>query len=283
MATYLVAGAYIMQVAILDDDNFPMGTLVTPDAPVAGTEYHPYVVPALVEFAPSQPTYANAFSYAGQKIRGRRPLGATDYGIGTVTLSEFDDVFDALVMGHTIDTTTATNIRVTGTNAMRVQQRRFMVAFTGGATPSDSLPNYTTIVELNVYFERQPSGLNQNGGQNPNNVVYNMYVNTSPRTAWGELQSAATVNVDGDADTEMRLYYSAPFMFSTYVDDGAETTYSLPYTPSSTEHAGATNIFFQEGSIAHAQVSGVSGTTVTKTAQDSGDRWVTWFPSTGAL
>lgn len=283
MATTLLAGTYLMQIAILDDDNFPMGTLVTPNAPVNGTEYNPYVVPSIVEFAPAQPTYANAFSYAGQKIRGRRPLGVTDFGVGTVTLSEFDDVFDALVMGYTIDTTTATDVRVTGSNALRVQQRRFMVAFTAGATPSDSAPNYLTKVLLNVYFERQPVGTNQNGGQNPNNVVYNMYANTSTRTAWGQLQSAATVNVDGDADTEMALYYTMPFMFMTYVDDGEASTFTLPYAAGATEHAGATNIFFQEGTIAHDQVSGVSGSTVTITAQDAGDRWVVWFPSTGAL
>jgi hypothetical protein len=57
----------------------------------------------------------------------------------------------------------------------------------------------------------------------------------------------------------------------------------VPYAPDSTEHAGAINIFFQEGTIAHDQVSNISGSTITKTAQDAADRWVVWVSSTAAL
>lgn len=286
MTSRLVTGFYLMQVAILDSENYPMGTLVTPNSPVNGTVYSPLVVEAPVEFAPPSPTYADAFSYAGQKLRGRRPFGATDYGIGTITLSEFDDVFDALVMGYTLDTATATAARIRATNAGRIQQRRFMVALTGGAVPEDSAVMYETTVLLNVYFQRQPFGMNQGTGQNPNNVTYNVYANTSNRTPWGQLLSAATVAVDGDSDTEFGFYHDAPYMFTTYVDDGSATSFTLPYTPSYTEVAGASNIFYKEGVDNKAQVSAINGTgnkTVNITAGTAADKWVIWFPSAGAL
>lgn len=284
MTSVLRAGMYLAQIAILDDDNFPMGTLTTPNAPTHGTVYSPYLIPAVVEYTPAQATYANAYSRAGMKLRGRRSQGATDYGIGSLTLSEYDDVFAALVLGGAVDTTTATAVRTRGKNKGRVQQRNFMLALTTGATPSDSTPAYDTIVLLNCYFEEASGGgANQSGGENPNNHTYNIYVNMSSRNHLGQLFSAATTAPDGDADTEQALYYTDPMMFTTYIDDNSATTFALPYAPSSTEHAGAINMFYNEGVDLKAQVSGISGSTVTITAQADNSRWVVWFAATAAL
>lgn len=283
MASYLHSGAYLLQIAILDSNLYPMGTLVTPDSPSAGTEYNPLVVEAFVEWQDANPTYENAYSRAGNKLRGRRQIGATDYGVATLTLSEDDDVFEALVLGFTLDTTTATNARIRSANASRVQQRNFMVAMTTGATGENSAIKYDTIVVLNCYFEKATQGINQTSGPNPNNKQYNMYINAGTRAPWGQLLSAATVAPDGDADTLFKLSHTYPYMFMTYVDNNSDTTFTLPYTPASTEHAGADNIFFNNGTDLKAQVSGISGTTVTITAQTSGSKWVVWFPSSAAL
>jgi len=283
MTSWLRAGIYSAQIAILDSNGYPMGTLVTPNAPVANTVYSPYTIPALIEYAPAQATYESAYSYAGMKLRGRRALGATDYGIGTLTLAEYDDTFDALVMGWTNDTTTATSTRINAKNSGRVQQRNFMLALTTGATPSNSAVNYETRVLLNCYFTPAAAPINQSGGQNPTNLTYNIYVNVGLRAPWGQLLSAATVAPDGDSDTEMGFYYSAPYLFCTYVDNGSTGSFSLPYTPSSTEHAGAINIFYKNGTEDKSAITGISGTTVTRTASSSGDIVVVWFPSTGTL
>lgn len=284
MTSVLRAGQYLAQIAILDDDGYPMGTLITPNAPVHGTVYSPYVIPAVVEYTPAQATYQSAYSRAGMKLRGRRSQGATDYGIGSLTLSEYDDVFAALVLGGTVDTTSATGVRIRGKNKGRVQQRNFMLALTTGAVPSDSAVAYDTIVLLNCYFEEASGGgTNQSSGENTNNLVYNIYVNMSRRNERGQLFSAATTAPDGDQDTESALYYSEPMMFTTYIDDNSATTFALPYAPSSTEHAGVINMFYNEGIDLKAQVSGISGSTVTIAAQADNSRWVNWFASTAAL
>lgn len=286
MTSRMLSGLYMGQIAILDEDDYPMGTLVTPDAPTHGTVYSPYVFFAVVEANFGNPTSENAQSYAGMSLRGRRPLGTTDYGVGTLTMSEMDDVFDALVMGYTLDATTATSARIRAKNAKRLQQRRFMVALTAGATPVNSANDFETIVLLNVYFDNAQYGVNQSGGTNPNNVTYNMYVNASTRAPWGQLLSAATVAVDGDADTEMALNHADPYLFTTYVDDNSSATFTLPYSPSQTEVAGAHNIIFKEGVESKAQVSAINGTgnkTVNITAGADFARWVLWFPSTAAF
>lgn len=283
MASDLVSGFYLAQIAILNDSNYPMGTLVTPNSPSNGTVYSPYVIPAVVEYREPTPTYVEASSYAAMKHRGRRSHGVSDFGVGQLVLSEFDDVFDALVMEYTVDTTLASGLRQTARNAQRVQSRRFALWLTGGATDSNSTPNFITFALGNVYFNRQGVGLNQSGGQNSNNLTYDIVQNVSTRSPLGQLYSASAFDVDGDADTMITIRAAAPVTFTTYVDDGSATSIVLPYAPLSTEHAGATNIFTKNGTTNHAGVSGISSATLTVTAGTAADIWVIATPSSAPL
>lgn len=283
MASDLVSGFYLAQIAILDSNNYPMGTLTTPDSPVNGTVYSPYVIPAVVEYREPTPTYVEASSYAGMKHRGRRSHGVSDFGVGQLILSEFDDTFDALVMEYTVDTTLASSLRITARNAQRVQSRRFALWLTGGATDSNSTPNFITFCLGNVYFNRQGVNLSQGGGQNPNNLTYDIVQNVSTRSPLGQLYSASALAVDGNADTMVAIRAAQPVTFTTYVDDGSATSIVVPYAPYYTEHAGAYNIFTKNGSTNHSNVSGISSATLTVTAGTAADKWVIATPSAAVL
>lgn len=279
----LVAGFYLAQLAINNGNGYPMGTLLTPDAPANGTVYSPYIIQTLVEYREATPTYQEASSYAMQKHRGRRSLGASDYGVGQLVFSELDPTFDALAMEYAVDNTIATGLSILGRNAQRVQSRRFTLWLTAGYTPSDSEPQFITFCLGNVYFNKQGGGITQNGGQNPNNRTYDIVQNVSTRSPLGQLYSASALDVDGDADTEIAIIATQPVTFATYVDDGSGTSVVLPYAPVYTEHAGAYNIFTKNGATNHAGVGGISGATLTVTAGTAADIWVIATPSSAVL
>jgi len=283
MGSRLHAGFYLAQIAILDDNEYPMGTLTTPNSPVNGTVYSPYIIPAPVEFREPTPTYQKASSYAGMKHRGSRSLGISEFGVGQLVLSEFDDIFDALVNEYTVDTTLASGLRISANNVNKAQTRRFMLWLTTGATPDDSTPMFDTFCLGNVYFDKQAAGFSQSGGQNPNNRTYDIISNVSQRSPLGQLYTASALGVEGSADTGIVINASYPVAFTTYVDDGSGTSIVLPYAPASAEHAGAINIFTKNGVTNHAGVSGITSATLTVTAGTAADKWVIATPSAAVL
>lgn len=284
MASDLLQGIYVLQIARLSSAGYPMGQLLTPDAPVAGTVYSPYVVPAPVEYQPATPTWVEFESYARGKPRGRATPGISSLGTGTLVLAEDDDTFEALIKGKAVDTTTATAARIASGNFASNAPRRFLVGLTPIALAYDSVITYKTIWKWG-YFSWNETGMNSGEGRNPNNRSYTFHPTLSPRTPFGQLFSAATVDPDNDTDSEYKMRDSAPFALTTYVDDNSGLTGGilLPYTPDYTEHAGAHNILYKNGSDAKASISGISGKTVTGTPGTSGDIWVLLTPSTEIL
>jgi hypothetical protein len=279
MTSFLVARSYLLQIVTLNTAGYPIGSFATPNSPVNGTVYPSYIVPGIVSFTPGQPTYEEVHSYAQETMRGRRDIGTTDYGIGQITLAEYDETVNKLSGGSLIDTSTATALSITAPNSNNKTPPRLGLVFTAGATPSDSSENFINILLSNVTLRRPYFGSNQGTGRNPNNLTLDVVISTSTRTLLGMLLSATALSVANDTDTEIRIYSPAPIVLSTYIDDGSAVTRLLPYTPYSTENAGATNIFTKQGVTAHAQVSNISGKTVTFTAGTAANIWVDSIPT----
>jgi hypothetical protein len=278
MTSSLLAGLYVLQVALVNSSDYPMGQLITPDSPTPGTVYSPYVAPAPVSYAPATPTYAEAYSYARMKLRGRIPLGATDYGTGTLTFAEYDNVFDPLVMGSTRDTTTATSSVFNSANFSRNTPRKFLIGFTPASVVVDSSISYTTIWKWG-YFSRGGLGANSGNGQNPNNITYTLHLVLSTRTPFGQLFSAAAAAPDNDVDTEYLTNALYPHALTTYVDDGSGTSILQAYTPYYSEHAGAYNVFYKQGVDNKASVTSLTSKTWTVSAGTSADIWNILTPS----
>lgn len=262
MTTRLQSGTYTLQIAAVDSNDFPVGQLTSPDSPVNGTVYSPYVVPSVVSYAAADDTVETTDSFGGQRKRGKRDLGTSSLGDGTLELSEFDDVFDALVMGYAVDTASGTGLRIAAHNTNRGRARRFMLAFTAAATPANSLPNYDTIYTWGT-LRRGALGTSQASGRNPNNRVYTLTRYLSTRTPWGQLFSQATVLPDGGSDDEVTIYADAPMEFFTIVRDGTASGYVAPYAFSYTAAAafGSANLLYMNGTATAQAVASFSGGT----------------------
>lgn len=282
MTSRLQSGDYLLTIDILDDNDYPMGQLTTPNTPTPNTVYPPLIVPAVVSYVAANDTQQIAYSYAGQKQRGKRDMGISQLGDGTLTCSEFDDILDAIVMGYLIDTATATAERIAGHNVNRGKARRLMLGFVPAATPVNGLTNFDTIYTWGT-LRRGALGANQGAGSNPNNRAYSLTKFMSTRNPWGQLFSADPTAV-GSSDDEKIVYSDAPQMGATYVADGTATTILMPYAPEYTEHAGAYNKFYKGGVESKATVSGISGSTITlSSAGTTGDKWRPVMPSLALL
>lgn len=272
-STYLVARAYVAQLGILNSNFYNMGQSTVPNAVSSGTTINSYVIPGFVSYAPAAPTYEDVVSYASEQVRGRREVGVTDYGIGQLVLSEYDEKFNQLIGGATPSTTIASGVVVTSPNALQKSPPRVVLTLTAAATPVTSAENFVNISVLNCTIRRARVGTNQGNGKNPNNLTYDLVVSAGNRAPWGSLLSALAMGLTNSSDTELELSAPAIYITTTYVDDGSATTITLPYTPFTTEHAGVFNMFTKNGVDSHASVSGISGSTVTITPGSAGDIW----------
>lgn len=286
MVSRLQTGTYTLQAAIVDSSDFPIGQLITPDNPTHGTVYAPYLVKSAVSYAAADDTVESVNSFGGQRVRGKRDLGTSELGDGTLELSEYDADFDALVQGFVKDTTTGTGLEITGHNANRGRPRRFMLAFTAAATPVNSAPNYDTIFTWGT-LRRGALATNQGSGRNPNNRVYTLTRYLSPRTPWGQLFSSAAVAPDGGSDDETTIYADAPMEFFTVVRDGTASGYVAPYAFSYTAVAafGSANLLFMNGTASAQLAASFSGGTalLVGNAGTSGQKLLVMGPSQALL
>ncbi len=272
-STYLVARSYVAQIGVLNSNFYNMGQSVSPNGVANGTTVSNYIVPGFVSYTPAAPTYETVYSYASEQVRGRREVGVTDYGIGTLTLSEYDEVFNQLIGGATPSTTIASGMVVTSPNSAQKTPPRLCLTLTAGATPSSSAENFVNISVLNCNIRRARVGTNQTAGKNPNNLAYEIVVSTGTRAPWGSLLSALAMGLTNNTDTELEMSGPAPVINTTWVDDGTATTVTLPFTPYTSEVAGVYNIITKNGVDNHSGVSGISGKTVTLTHGTAGDIW----------
>lgn len=286
MVDRLQSGVYTLQVAVVDQNDYPMGQLTTPNSPTNGTVYSPLVVKSVVTYTAAADTAEFAESYGAMKLRGRREMGVSAFGDGTLELSEFDDVFDALVQGYVLDTVTGTALRIAGHNVNRSQPLKFMLAFTAAATPANGTPNFDTIFTWGT-LRRGALGVNQGTGRNPNNRTYTLTKVLSTRTPWGQLFSQSTIAPAGNQDDEVTIYADAPISFSTRVADGTASAWVLPYAASYTAAASfnSANLLYMNGTATAQAVVNVSGGTamVTNGALISGNKWIVFSPSVALL
>lgn len=286
MVSRLQSGVYTLQVAVVDSNDYPMGQLTSPNSPAHGTVYSPYVVKSVVTYTAAADTADFAESYGAMKLRGRREMGLSQLGDGTLELSEFDDEFDALVQGYTLDTSTGTGLRIAGHNVNRTQPLKFMLAFTSAATPSNGTPNFDTTFTWGT-LRRGALGVSTATGRNPNNRTYTLTKILSNRTPWGQLFSSATLAPNGDQDDEVTIYADAPISFSTRVADGTASAWVLPYALSYTAAASfnSANLLFMNGTATAQAMVNVSGGTavVTNGALISGNKWFVFGASVDLL
>lgn len=277
----LVAGLYYAWVARRDSNGYPMGTLTTPDAPVAGSTYSAYFLQNPVTYSPAAPTRDVATLRGGQKVGQKRDLGVSDYGNAQLVLADFDEGFHALVSGSSVDTTIMTAWTTTTQNARNAALPQLILGIVVGFTTASGSIQYATMVYHNVQIQPVMPGGSESGGTNPNTLTYNIVPNISSRTGLSRLFSASSLSATDNSDVMTIYRYTSPIYVTTFIKDASTTTFIFPYRPVSSDATGAaSNSITNNGStLAVTSVSTTTGTVTLAAAGSSGDIVVAALPT----
>jgi len=270
-----IAGGFHAQIAMRNSAGYPMGDDPTPNTVANGDIKHAYKIKGFVSVDAPAITRETAVRRAGQKVLGTKQLGTSNIAPFNLTLSDFDQTFHNLVSGATADTTLATNMLVTSFNSQKATLPQCILIINAGFQDDNGLDCFENIFYHNVTISPTVPTVSQSGGENPNALVYTVTPTTSLRAGWGSLFTATTLALEENADIVSFIRSADPLALTTYIDDGVDTSIPVGYRPTSSDHAGADNIFLKNGVTSHAQVSGFSTTTgaTTHTAGTAGDIW----------
>lgn len=259
-STGMVAGSYHMQIARRSSAGYPMGQLATPDAPVAGTTYPAYKVPGYAEVTAPQATVEIAKRYAGQKIKGTRSLGISDFGEFQVTLADYDELFNAIIGGSTVDSTTLSGLDLSSPNMNNADVPQLIALFSMGIQIDNGTNMMLTYVYDNVQITRVLPGVTQSGGVNPNPLQFTVTCSTSLRTAMGRLYSITGLQVIDNSDIGIGYRHTNPLMLTTFIKNAVATSFIMPYRPTTTDATGAATNSITNNGVTEA-VTSVSTTT----------------------
>lgn len=272
-----LAGFYHAQVCFRDSNGYPMGTDTTPNAVSNGATTHAYKLTGPVSATAPSPTREIATFRGGMNVLGQLGLGTSDFGTFDITLSAYDEVFESYVSGATNDATNFGTSHIASTpNTMNAALPQVILILTAAWQDTSGTNRFMHWIYLNVQIYPSLVGLNQDGGVNPNAPTYTVVPSTSTRSITGQLFSATAMAIQDNKDVVMRLRTDDPIAVTTYIDDASATSFVVGYRPVNSEHAGAVNMFFKNGTINHANVSAFDTTTgaTTHTAGSAADIWV---------
>jgi hypothetical protein len=271
------SGAYEALWIRRDSNGYPKGISTTPDAVSNGSTHHAYRLPGLVQATAPGVTRGRVSWRGGMKHRGSRGTGLEDFGDFQITVAGFDETFHSLVTGSVADATNggSNNVIIAPNSNLADKPQGFLILTRGFQTRSGA-NKYMHWMYNNVTLDPIDPEFNQNSGENPQPVVYQVVPSQSQRTVFGLPLSALSVAVEDASDYYIMYRTDERISVTTYIDDNSATSFSTQYLPVSDDHAGVTNVWTTAGSVSHANVSGYSTSTgaTTHTAASAGAIWV---------
>lgn len=233
MASDFIYGFYYAQIAFRSSAGYPIGDTIDPDNFAKAATTHSYLLDNPVSYTAPAPSFARAIDRGGQKIRAQRDMGVSDFGTGTIVLSEFDDIFHSYVTGGTVDSTAVTGWRQTGSNVNQVSKPEFFLIV---STQADDVLNSVSMWSHWIYPNCQIlpvlPGASQSDGENPNPLEYTIVPNTSLRALTGQLFSGLGMGLTDDTDLLYRMQTSNPIGITTYREDATPANaFVLGYRP----------------------------------------------------
>lgn len=281
MSNGMVAGFYHMWLSTRDSNGYPKGQNSTPDSVTNKTLYTPLKVRHPVSYTPATPTREVAQRRGGQAMRGQRSMGVSSYGAGTIVLDAYDEVLHALVSRSAVDTTTVTGWSMTSQNAGEPDPPSLIIGMSIGFSNISGAKEFLTGIFHSAQLPPAMPGASQDGGVNPNPLTYEIVVDSAARTGMGLLFSATALNVEENTDTFTLIRYSDPIFVTTWIADGTETTFTLPYLPlTSDATGGATNLISKDGvKTAVTSVNTTSGVVTLTAPGTAGDIWIVAYPT----
>ena len=274
-----IAGLYHAQIAFRSTDGYPMGADSTPDDVAAGETKHAYRLTGPVSVTSPAVTREVATFRGGQVVLGQRSLGVSEFGTFEMTLSAFDEVFNAYVSGSSVNTTTMTEYALGAPNSLRPDLPQFILLLTAGfqTTGATQQNQFVTYVYPNVQITPALAGATQDGGVNPNPLTYTVTPSASRRAASGHLFSALNMGLQDGKEIVYWLRGQHPVALTTYIQAASATTFTLGYRPVSSNVGGGFNIFTTNGVTTTVSSVNVTTGVVTITPASADDIWVALY------
>lgn len=263
------------QFAFLDINNYPAGIDTTPNTVSTPAVSNAYLYDKPVDIPGLALTYGAVQGLGGGIIWTQRITGLTGIADVTMSMSALDETLEGFWSNTTPDTTTVSGVTAMTRNAAGTVFPPMMSLHTFMYSEDGSTDvKYLTKVYLNVQHKNSAGeGSSQGDGTNPNVINRDFTTNYNTRTAWGELFSAATLNVERNQDLEMWVKSDHPMALATYWDDGIATSFVVGRKLFSSTVAD--NFIFKNGVDNSSAVSAIAPTTgtFTVTAGTANDIW----------
>lgn len=260
-----------------NSQGYPCGMVADPESIANGTTMHARRLIAPINSSGLRYTRNQINWVGGMGLQGSQPTGIVGAPTFDFALTAHDEVWEALFTRTAIDETIATDYPVTAANIQQTVPVDGMLILSVGETPIGGTFGYRHFMYPNITIAKADDGEgNQTTGDNPLGARYNVTVNMAERTPFGLLFEDTSLGVENDIDGLVKWRTRWPIHVTSYKGVDSATSFVLGYKPINTEHAGAKNVFTQDGALAHADVSGVSDSTgaVTITEQDGAEFWV---------
>lgn len=250
------AGARRIQVAFRDNAGYPMGSLTSPNSPVAGTTTNAHVISGLRSLTHPEKSVARAFDKGDNKVYGQMYLGVDDYGEGTFEIGAADEVFNNYIRRAMPDTSIASDMVVTAENASEVDPPPMFLMGTTRKQMRDGSFWYDNVIYNNVQITNSgKANISQEGGESPNPLEYTFAPSLSERMIAGYLFADTDLDVLEDSDTFTTVRSRYPLAVTTFIADGTDTTVQLPYLPIYNGATGAAQNIITKNGVALAVTS----------------------------
>ena len=273
----MIAGAFHLQVAKRDSNGYAKGILADPNTVVANTTSSALLVGGLDSFTAPTPTVEFATGRGGQKMLGNMALGVSSFGTPTITLAYFNETLNAFIKGTTADVTSVNGWVMNAANSSQLIFPQLITLVTGKFLNAENLADYylTWVFHNSQWVQASGPNTSQAGGTNPNPLTYNLDLSLSTRNVTGVVFSSSSgMSVVDGTDTWTLIRSTWPIAITTWVANGAATSYILGYRPVySTVTTGNVDNSFTINGVATAPTScsTTTGVVVVAAAGTTGD------------
>jgi len=270
---------FYVQVMFRDSDGYPMGTSTDPDNIVANTTTSALVVDGIIDYTAAVIDNPVVTDFGSQKVASKTYLPAVAYGTPTIKFSRMNETFWAYTKTALVDVTTNTTRSSRGDNVSQTRFPPFMVALAIRVTNADTgMPQWDNICYLNARIRNTVSpgaSAVMSSVVNPNPLQFGLELALATRDITGMLLSAMNLDVENDLDAVIRHRSDNPLAYTTWIANGAATTFTLGKLPVSAGATGAAqNFITKNGAVtAVTSVSITTGAVVVAAAGTTGDIW----------
>jgi len=268
--------AFYLQIAFRNSAGYPVGQTISGTMSNGATS-SAYLVDGLIDLTPGVATNPRVTNQGGQKVISQTPLPANDYGSPTFQLSQRDEQLEAYLSDSLLDVSYNSEWMMRGANVTQEDFPNLMAILSVQGTDSTTMAQWwDNYLFYNCRIVKSgEAGAGQVTGDmvNPNPFQYTIHPAVASRHTTGALFSGMTLGLRNNQDAYGHVRADNPIGSTTFIGNGAATTFILGYRPVDDDATGSKqNNLTIDGT--QAATTSISITTGVVTAAGSPTAWV---------